>query len=361
MKNNLILTLVFFLTACSTQVDLVNSISGYDVSLGQNGSKLPCSEVDIVVLDSLFEIPQKLIATNKYYFVQTRKNVLCYGKDGRLLNSIGQKGHGAEEYINLATFYLDADDTVVLVDSYRSKLLKYTCRGKFVESINTRDEVLSDAHNACLINHNELWLNNYVFNNKNSIYELLSLENENVSHIVSTSLQSNSTKEPIGLHPYSFYKNKLIYIKPFDNIIYDRMGNGVYQILTNRKVYSKQDLGKIKDYSIMTYVNALNTDHFVGFTDLFETDKYIMAACKNYDYIFLDKQKMTCVHLSYAIEQNLKYFPMLNIMASTDNQLLGIIDTNILEKVKNYSKEDRNLQKLIALPKKSIALVVYKF
>lgn len=342
MRIVIFVAVIAILAACSVQNDAINTISGYDTPIELNGSEMPYSEIDIVVLDSLLEMPRKLVATEQYNFVQTKKQVLCYDKKGHLLNRIGQEGHGANEYINLATFYLDANDMLVIVDSYKGKLLKYTYDGKFMECMSIRDEILADVQNACMINEDSLWLNNYIFNKKNNIYDILAIKSGDITHAVSVALQSNSTKEPIGFHPYSYYKNRLIYIKPFDDRIYDKEGNVLYQILTNRKVFSDKKLKEINDYNIMTYVNALNKGCFAGFTDLFETDRYILAACKNFDYIFLDKQKLSCSHQSYAIEQNLEYFPLLNIMASSDNKLLGIIDTNILSRVKKYNQKNLN-------------------
>ena len=138
--NNIFIVFIAILAACSTQNDVINTISGYDTPIGLNGSEVPYSKIDIVVLDSLLEMPKKLVATEQYNFVQTKKQVLCYDKNGHLLSRIGQEGHGANEYINLATFYLDANDMLVIVDSYMGKLLKYTYDGKLVECTSVRDE-----------------------------------------------------------------------------------------------------------------------------------------------------------------------------------------------------------------------------
>lgn len=45
----------------------------------------------------------------------------------------------------------------------------------------------------------------------------------------------------------------------------------------------------------------MSEDVFCGFTDIFETDRYIVLPCKNLEYIVMDKQQSTCKRYSYDV------------------------------------------------------------
>ena len=97
------------------------------------------------------------------------------------------------------------------------------------------------------------------------------------------------------------YSGAVKYILPFDNKIYDLKTNEVLQFLSDKNIYSSKELEDIKDFNIMSYLTAMQKGYFLGFTDIFEIDKYIVLACKNIDYVFLEKEKENCTHYSYDL------------------------------------------------------------
>lgn len=122
-----------------------------------------------------------------------------------------------------------------------------------------------------------------------------------VREVASTNMNTANTMVPIGVHPYSLYSGAVKYILPFDNKIYDLKTNEVLQFLSDKNIYSSKELEDIKDFNIMSYLTAMQKGYFLGFTDIFEIDKYIVLACKNIDYVFLEKEKENCTHYSYDL------------------------------------------------------------
>lgn len=76
----------------------------------------------------------------------------------------------------------------------------------------------------------------------------------------------------------------------------------------------------------------MSEDVFCGFTDIFETDRYIVLPCKNLEYIVMDKQQSTCKRYSYDVGEATGAIPLLNIVASGSDCLVGMLTpTHLLE------------------------------
>ena len=131
--------------------------------------------------------------------------------------------------------------------------------------------------------------------------------------------------EHIGANPYCFYNGNIRYLRPFDNSVYNLMDGSTFCIDTKKKVYTDRELSSIKDFSITTYANLINHGAFGGFTDIFETNKYIMLASYNTMYILVDKGKMKCTKFEYGLKTKHANYPLYNIKGAYGNQLIGIL------------------------------------
>ena len=78
----------------------------------------------------------------------------------------------------------------------------------------------------------------------------------------------------------------------------------------------------------MGLLNAAIKEKFVGFTDIFETDRYVMLGVSSYDYVMIDKDKGRCVHYTYFIPKKVSDLPLVNIMASDNHHLYGVVTSN---------------------------------
>lgn len=341
---------VLLMTACSSSKVVVNDIVGYDMDLLQNGEGLPIKEINIVKLEDNTELvikaPKKVVVNNNRILVLDGNKVACYDMAGRYMNTIGHVGHGHGEYLQIASFYLENETTVVLLDSYKNKILKYNLDGSFKEEIKG-NELFKYVQSASLIGKDSLFICNYLYNDKNNVFNAIQLDDMRMKGIANTYMSTANTMEPVGVHPYSLYNGKVKYVLPFDNKIYDAKTGERFQFLTSKSLYSRKDLEEMKDFNITSYLTAMQKGHFLGFSDIFEMDKYILVACKNVDYVLWEKGKENCTHYSYDLNEKLNFFPLINIVSSSDNSLYGLINTNELAKIKDYNHKDMNICKLM--------------
>lgn len=365
MKYLYLIISVLLLTACSSQEVGVSDIVGYDMDLLQNGDGLEIKEINIVKFEDNAELvikkPKKIAVSDSRIFVLDDNKVASYDRAGRYVNTIGQMGHGHGEYLQIASFYLEDENTVALVDSYKDVILKYGLDGSFKEEMKG-DELFKYVQSASLIGRDSLLVCNYLFNDQNKVFNVVKLDDMRMKGVADTNMGTAGTMEPVGVHPYSSYNGHVKYILPFDNKIYDVRKGATFQFLTNKNIYSRKELGEVKDFSIMSYLKTMQNGNFLGFSDIFETDNYIFAACRNIDYVFWKKGKENCAHYSYALKENLNVFPLINIVASYGNSLYGLMNTSELAKIKGYNRRDKNICKLMEYKdeKDACLLISYK-
>ena len=343
--------IAFLLSSCYNQELAIKGITGYDSRLLENGDGLPITAINITKLvpdsTTVLGIPQKVIVGDDFILVQDENKLVCYDTTGRNGRIVGKYGHGKGEFIRLSSFCLNPDNTVSMLDSYKEKIVIYGLDGKFKEEKEAGNS-LKYTQLMSFVNEDSMVVCNYVYNEHNKVLGIYNQNERKYNEMASTHLKSDNVMMPIGLHPYSIYKNSIKYVLPFDNKIYDAAGNCVYEFQTKKNRLKETVQDKIKDFDIMTYANVLNNGGFLGFSDIFETEHYIIAACKNIDYVLLNKQNDKCTHFDYQLKENLQKFPLLNIVTSKGNTVYGIVNSIELEKVKKFNQQNQALKKLMS-------------
>lgn len=156
--------------------------------------------------------------------------------------------------------------------------------------------------------------------------------------VADTPLQTANTMESVGVHSFSQYNGKIRYIKPLDNVIYSPTSNDEFEISTTQQVFSEKELSEIKDFSINTYATNMANNIFCGFSDIFETEKYIILSLKNLEYTVIDKQLSTCRRYSYKIDSEDTNLPLYEIACSNSNILVGILTPMEIQHLKENAK-----------------------
>lgn len=334
--------LLLLVVSCTTPESNHVVIKGYDIETRNNGEGLVINSFRMIPLEASPECmlgnPSKVEVLDSLIFIHSDNKLHVFDMKGQFLNHIGIRGNGHSEYINLSTFCLDKNGHVLLIDSYKNSILKYTSNGTFIEQINTPEGVLANVHNAALIGCDSFFISEYLYNTSHILYSIIDLNSGTKTTVADTPLQTANTMESVGVHSFSQYNGTTRYIKPLDNVIYTQTGNDEFKISTTRQVFSEKDLSEIKDFSINTYAMHMTDNVFCGFSDIFETEKYIILPLKNLEYTVIDKQLSTCRRYSYEINQEDTKLPLYGIVWSNANNLVGMLTPMDFQNLKENAK-----------------------
>ena len=83
----------------------------------------------------------------------------------------------------------------------------------------------------------------------------------------------------------------------------------------------------------------------MGFTDIFELDKYIFLRCYNLDGCIIDKDKLTCKHFSFDNQSGYSLL-LSGISANCGEKLIGTIQPYKLEGFRFQEECDSNMKQL---------------
>lgn len=343
LTKMILFTLSLFLFAsCVAHYSNHAVIEGYDTGNRNNGEGLAIKSFRMLPLEALPECmlgnPSKVEVLDSLIFIHDNNSLHVFDTNGKFLNHIGRRGNGHSEYINLSSFCIDKEGYVLLIDSYKSNILKYTYSGSFVEQVNIPEGVLANVHNAALIGRDSLFISEYLYNASHILYSIIDLNSGTKTIVADTPLQTANTMESVGVHSFSQYNGKIRYIKPLDNVIYSLTSNDEFEISTTQQVFSEKELSEIKDFSINTYATNMANNIFCGFSDIFETEKYIILSLKNLEYTVIDKQLSTCRRYSYKIDSEDTNLPLYEIACSNSNILVGILTPVEIQHLKENAK-----------------------
>lgn len=328
----------------SEQTSTGNTIvSGYDKETKENGEGLDITSFRAIPLEytegSMLVSPHKVEIQDTAIIILDNNRVLVYDMEGHFRRQIGCQGNGNGEYVNLATFYTSGQN-IILVDAFKSKLLKFTYDGKLVDFQEFKDAPFANTRSLEVISDSTLFAAEYLYNDSHRLYSIFNLATGLNTEVEKTPMRTDNTKEAVGRHPFTVKDNNVSYIKPFDKNIYNLEGEPVLTIQTEQRILTDTELSEIDDFSIMTYAILMEERTFLGFTDIFETDNHIFLACMNLNYTVIDKRAYTCTRHSYDIPETSNALPLWNIVGSYGKTLIGYISSadvefQLKDKVKN--------------------------
>lgn len=328
-----ILTLLF---SCKGVEYSETAVSGYDGPLKENGEGLSVQYTPIALEElqgSMLTNPQKIVLTDSLILISDDNRLLSFGLDGKYHGQIGCMGRGNGEYINLTTFYVDNKKAITIFDSYRNVLLRFSLDGKPICETSLGDLELKFAQSILPLSDKELFVYNYLYNDSHLLAEIVNIETGETEEVASTPMCTNSTMEYVGRNPYCSYGGKIRYLQPLDNRIYSLGDSTTLCINTKQTVYNEKELQDIKNFGMTTYADCLNENRFAGFSDVFETERYIVLACHNASYTVVDKKTMSCKRFKYSMTAGARDEALYNIRGVYKNSLVGFFGTDDIEKL----------------------------
>lgn len=371
MKPNVKILIALFLTiglfSCSnsnsrkSKIETLKSckaetfIYGYDKMLDNTPDIV--DNIEIIKLEetdnSLLSTISRIEKVDSVFVVwDNLTGIHCFNLNGKYLNSISKKGEAGNEYMKINCFLVDSARTIVIFDDVMNKMLKFKLDGTFISSYKFNDyNSLSWMHSGAFISDNKLFQENYIYNDFSDIYTVLSLNDEDKEKIYKTPLNTASIAIPTGTHPISKTEEGVKFIIPFNNNIYTINNSGnieiVFNIVTDRTKVPENVLSEQKEYSIMTSVELSNKGYFQGFTDIFETDNYILLAYYNLDYMLIDKATRQTIRFNNSIYNEMETMPFIGVAATTKDSFISVYSTSELEKfLKIKYNGDENINKL---------------
>lgn len=318
-------------------------INGFDNNYSEENSPLSAfvDTIEVIPLtsdnkDVLLTNPQKMVLYENNYYILDNNRLLCFGPSGKFIRFIGERGHGHGEYINIATFVV-FNDTVRLLDSFKNTLIAYTLDGEFVSEKEAAEGAFSNVRDAVFEKDDVLFMANYIYNEENDIYTRWNTTTNKVSVVENTPVKTDGTKEYVGTHSFCHYDGNIRYILPFSAVIKSTNDHTI-RFRTAKKILTDSELQNMNHFNIMTY--STHIDDFVGFNNIFETDNYLLLTFSNLEYTVVDKRSNECFRRNYQYDEDAEPFPLLNILSSTEDALIGIIDmeyySHLKGKIQSY-------------------------
>jgi len=346
------ISVVIVLFGCATHEYNNSIITGYDNRKLENGEGLTIKEFHIVELElsseCVLSYPQKIDYKDSLILILDDNRLLVFNEKGKFLRRIGKRGHGKGEYINLSSYYIDDDKNIVIIEGYKNSLITYTTNGIFLKEDKLKNEKNAYIHYASNIGHDSVFINSKIMPcDDNAVYSFLNSREAYGNTFVKTHMRSNGGGEYIGKHSFSHYNGIIRYVMPFDNILFSVNGQNNIEIQTNEKMFDDDEKENINNFGINTYADALNKNIFVGFTDVFETAEHIFVACHNLEYTLIDKNNNTCRKYDYLNREKYSNLPLINIMSTNGDYLIGMLAPDYLKNTKEWNRKNKFLNMLM--------------
>jgi len=340
--------------SCATSEESLR-IAGFDNKGKTNAQDIKFGSFKCFQLQSNGNQPlqtvKKVIKVDSLLLISDGNVLSAFNVTGRFLRNYGVHGHAANEYINLSTFYLDKTGNIAIIDNFASKIILFKRDGKWLKTINAKEGVFRYVQNATQLDAVHLLVSRYIYNDQNVLYQIINLNNWETSDNVSTPLRTDNTMEYAGVHSYSVNRGAVHAVLPFSATIVGMNDANSFTIATSQNVLSEQELSKIKNFSIMSYQNAILRDNFVGFTDIFETNNMYLLAFSNLYYCIIPKNTMHCERYNYEVPEKVHRLPLIGIIAGDDRQLIGVMTPDQLKNIE-IKGNDKKLQSLKRLQTK---------
>jgi len=340
-------TLLF---SCSSS----EGLDGADVYVDGNTTadlkSLPLSAVDSV----LFSCPDSIVlgSISKVYasgdmFVVVDLTPQAYGfkSNGEYVCKYGSRGEAPSEYVNLGACDITPSNDVVICDSYTQRMVFYDLfTGEFKRDVKFPIGSLDMVQQCCFTSDTTAILARYVYNNLNSVYASANLKTGKVNDFASVPMSTDNVAVPVGWHAITAYNGVASYIMPFSPFVYQYPDKKWIAIEQKKPIYNDDQLTAIKDFSIASYVKAIEDNVFVGYTDIYESKGWIFLGCQNLGFALIDKNNWRMTNYQYEKDNMLNYkifAPIIGVKPE-ENILIGMNNSplNELDQIYLYKLQD---------------------
>jgi|GEM_PF-6397988 hypothetical protein len=352
LKNILFSALLLCgLASCrNTDENVGSPVTGYDTEVSAECLSSLISDFECLQLECkpecLLTNINKIEMTDSLLIISDMEHLFAFTKDGKFSHVFGAKGNAENEYIVIGTFMIDPEGKVVLVDPYSGKFIYFRQNGEFISSTKVDQSILMNIQDGCFVDKDKIFTSQYIYNDQNTAFTLIDLKKKTVQDVAKTPLRTDNTMERIGFHPFSHYQDSIKWILPFEPKVYGLNSGCIYDILTSETVCD--NLGEINNFSIMTYMDFMQKNMFIGFTDIFETSGHIILPCSNLDCTIINKKDLSCRH--FFIESGkIASMQLFGMRYAGGDTLIGMLMPFQLQNMEFAENCDAGLLKLKTL------------
>lgn len=347
------------LVGCNQSDELLSdviSIQGYDTLYPNNQQSMNYSDFYFIELKGTSEYPltniQRVEFLDSLMIIQDVNGLYAYNASGDYLWTYGKKGHGPGEYLQVSSFVVNKKNkTVAVVDAYTENMIVYDCLGNYKNKIKLDNGFANYVYRMDYIDEHTLFSNNFVINRFKDTYKTFNLDTHNVNVIDEMKMKMPSSGERFGYHPYNISGQNVCLVTPFSDSI-KTVSEGklstAYKIVTDKEIYNFDKLAEIEYSTMINQKYVDDDDVFVGFSDIFETSSHLILQSFKYFTFVVDKSTWTGKRImSPSIDgDTLTSLPLVDIISTKDDYLVGLTTLSSLELWDINSKKDGNLRKL---------------
>lgn len=325
-----LLTFIFSCNGKGSDSSII--VSGYDEY--SDGSRDVVNQVKFIPLEeteiSLLSGPiSKIVEVDSAFIVQDfNRGLYRFSRSGKFMNKISNKGRSASEYVTLSTFCVDADDRVLIFDSFSNKIIRFTQDGNFVDVVRVPDKLLTNTQDCVMMEDGKIFQTCYLMGDFNKVYSVIDMGTWERTILYESPMKTDDVMEMVGRHMVSMNGGVPCYVKPFDNSLYT-LNSGAneakwYEISTESKIPDKKHLASVP-FSIMTSVELSNHGFFQGFTGCFQTDQKILLTYYNADAFLYSKSDNHGIRFDLEnVDDGI--VPLLGLVADSASYLIGVVD-----------------------------------
>ena len=330
----LCLILFLCLASCSSRDKIVGEISLVPVE--EQGDIPSC--VDTVVRICL-QTPDNIILNNLKSVVigggmiiasDMSNNVYGFNSAGEYVCQYGGYGESGEEYINMSAFTVTDSNQVVICDSYSQKILFFDLRGDFLKCAKFKPGSLDMVQQCVSVNDSTMVVGRYIYNDRDSIYAKVDLIKGETRNFAAVPMHTANIAIPVGQHSISVFDNNISYIKPLDPVVYRYVDTCWIDIDNGQKIWPEKKLKEITDFDPVTYADAMNENVFLGYSDVYELDRYIFLGMSDLNYALIDKTDWTMRSYRYHKDDKFNFVGLNRIIGYGANNILIGYNTNPL-------------------------------
>lgn len=366
MKNIVLALLIGLLAISCAQKKESKSETGEIIGLNfkiyeEVSTKQIIKHIKYIALETdslcLIQNPRLIKFINDTLFVSDSENLFTFTSDGKLVAKIGKQGRAPQEYIRLTSFFVDSKNGYVAIfDNVNSKLLKFSFKGEFLESIKIKKETLQWVNQIDFFAQENAIICSYSLPFKpptipNSISAVSLKDDSIMGSIPYKSKSLGRTLVNFSLHPITFSQDSgsiPLCIEPFSDKIWGYTNNEFeikYTVKTIDPVISLQKLetftNSIDDY-FDVFESIQKNNKSIGIRNIYETTNYIIASIggkdKNYSVLYDKKNKKGAFYLNYYSDLTNAYYDVLlglSASSSTYKDNFIVIMNQPLEDLRN--------------------------
>ncbi len=292
----LIIVICFFAGKDSEPIKIINLLSKFQ----SNIRNLSDIAVDIQYIplqiskSSLIGWIKKIKTTEKYIYVCTTNEILCFDKTGKYQLKISKAGSGPGEYSHLNDFDVTNDDSYIIINSFKSFLL-------YKRNNNSFSFIKKSApycHKMEFTSENNILLSYDTFEGTEPFrYILINTEGDTLGAKPNTSgLMPTDRKIGIGFENVSYHFDNRIKLKHlYSDTVYclDRTNKFSSCLVFN----SGGKIPSPKDRINSQYFNN-HISEFIIFSNIIETSRYLI-------YTFYENKKYCFIYDKTSGVQNI--------------------------------------------------------